>query len=144
MHEIDRSLIEKLNIFFCGIGSISKVNNRLMVEYRVNTLNDIVNIIIPHFDNYPLKTKKYIDYLLFKKIIFLMLKNEHKSIESIKKIVNIKASLNTGLSKNLKKAFPYAVPIDKDLLLISIEETNKNKILNPKWVAGFCTGESNF
>lgn len=73
-----------------------------MVEYRVNTLNDIVNIIIPHFDKYPLKTKKYADYLLFKKVILLMLNNEHKSIQGIQKIVNIKASLNTGLTKNLK------------------------------------------
>lgn len=143
MHEIDRSLIEKFNIFF-GIGSISKVNNRLMVEYRVNTLNDIINIIIPHFDNYPLKTKKYRDYLLLKKIILLMLKDEHKSIKGIQKIVNIKASLNTGLSKNLKEVFPHTIPIYKDVSLTSTEETNKNNLLNPKWVPGFCAGESNF
>lgn len=49
-----------------------------------------------------MKTHKYADYLLFKKVILLMLNNEHKSIQGIQKIVNIKASLNRGLTKNLK------------------------------------------
>lgn len=40
-----------------GIGYVSKPNNRAMVEFRVSTLNDIINIIIPYFDNYPLITR---------------------------------------------------------------------------------------
>ena len=113
-----------------------------MVEYRVTTLNDIFNIIIPHFDKYPLKTKKQLDYLLFKEAVLLMLNNEHINLKGIYKIVNIKASLNTGLTKNLKEAFPFTVPKDKNIFFISHKENNN--ILNPKWVAGFCTGESNF
>jgi hypothetical protein len=50
MHEIDRVLIEKIQNFFGGIGYISKPSNNSAVEFRVSTLNDIVNIIIPHFD----------------------------------------------------------------------------------------------
>ena len=55
MHEIDRTLMEKNQEFFpqlCGsqrgIGYISKANNNLAVEFRVSTLNDIANVIIPH------------------------------------------------------------------------------------------------
>jgi hypothetical protein len=58
MHERDRALIEKIKEFFGGIGYISKPNNNLAVEFRVSTLNYITNVIIPHFDNYPLVTKK--------------------------------------------------------------------------------------
>ena len=57
MHEIDRALIEKVSEFFGGIGHVSKPNIRSTVEFRINSLNDIVNVIIPHFDNYPLLTK---------------------------------------------------------------------------------------
>ena len=35
-----------------------------------------------------------------------MLNKEHNTIEGIQKIVNIKASLNLGLSNDLKEAFP--------------------------------------
>lgn len=35
-----------------------------------------------------------------------MLNEGHHSLEGIKKIVNIRASLNTGLSDGLKEAFP--------------------------------------
>ena len=64
--------------FFRGIGYISKPNKNSTVEFRVSTLDSIRNIIIPHFDNYPLITKKYSDYVLLKKIIF---NKEHNTLE---------------------------------------------------------------
>ncbi len=140
MHELDRSLMGKIQEFFGGIGYISKPNNNLAVEFRVSTLNEIANVIIPHFDKYPLLTKKQADYILFKEIIFLMLNKEHSTLEGIQKIVNIKASLNTGLTENLKEFFPYTLPKQR------LESSNiplANPI-SPEWMAGFCTGESNF
>jgi hypothetical protein len=53
MHEKDRALIQSIQDFFGGIGSVSKPNNTSMVEFRVSALKDIINIVIPHFDNYP-------------------------------------------------------------------------------------------
>ena len=55
-------------------------NNNLAVEFRVSTLNDIANVIIPHFDKYPLLTKKQADYILFKEIILLLLNKEHSTL----------------------------------------------------------------
>ena len=140
MHEIDRTLMEKIQEFFGGIGYISKANNNLAVEFRVSTLNDIANVIIPHFDKYPLLTKKQADYILFKEIIILMLNKEHSTLEGIQKIVNIRASLNTGLTENLKEGFPDTLPSQR-LESSNIPLTNN---LKPEWMAGFCTGESNF
>nr|YP_007507052.1 endonuclease-like protein [Ceratocystis cacaofunesta]YP_009704191.1 endonuclease-like protein [Ceratocystis fimbriata]YP_009710343.1 endonuclease-like protein [Ceratocystis albifundus]AFO38107.1 endonuclease-like protein [Ceratocystis cacaofunesta]QEN73754.1 endonuclease-like protein [Ceratocystis fimbriata]QFX74845.1 endonuclease-like protein [Ceratocystis albifundus] len=139
MHEKDRALLLKIKEYFGGIGNITKPNKNLTVEYRVYSLNDIINFILPHFDKYPLVTKKYTDYLLFKQIVFTMLNKEHVTIEGIQKIVNIRASLNTGLSESLKEAFPNTEPV-------SISELNSilQKKLNLDWMAGFCTGESNF
>ena len=113
MHEIDRALIKLISNFFGGIGYISKPYNNSTVEFRVSTLNDIVNVIIPHFDKYPLITKKHADYTLFKQIIHLMVNKEHNTLEGIQKIVNIKASLNTGLTENLNEAFPDTKPYQK-------------------------------
>lgn len=110
MHEKDRVLIQSIQEFFGGIGYLSKVNNTSTVEFRVSTLKDLVEVILPHFDNYPLITKKHLDYLLFKEIVLLMLNKEHNTLEGIQKIVNIRASLNLGLSKDLKEGFPLTIP----------------------------------
>jgi hypothetical protein len=56
MHEKDRSLVLKIQEYFWGIGLVSKPNNNSTVEFRVHAIKDITNVIIPHFDNYPLLT----------------------------------------------------------------------------------------
>ena len=142
MHEKDRALIKSIQDFFGGIGYISKPNNNSMVEFRVSTLKDIINVILPHFDNYPLITKKHSDYVLFKQVVLLMLNKEHNTLEGIKKIVNIKASLNLGLSKELKEAFPDTILTKQPEESLEYNTVYNN--LSPEWVAGFSTGESNF
>ena len=137
MHERDRALIQSIQDFFGGIGYVSKPNNTSTVEFRVTTIKDIVDVIIPHFDNYPLITQKYSDFVLFKQIVLLMLNKEHNTYDGVLKIVNIKASLNLGLSNDLKKAFPNAVPVSR------LDYLYKG-IIEPSWLAGFATGESNF
>ena len=94
MHEKDRDLVLKIHKYFGGIGYVSKPNQNLTVEFRVSTINEITNVIIPHFDNYPLLTKKYFDYTFFKEIVKLMLEKEHNTLQGIHKIVNYKASMN--------------------------------------------------
>lgn len=136
MHERDRDLMTQIQKFFGGIGYISNPNKNTTVEFRVSTMKDIVNVIIPHFDNYPLLTKKYSDYVLFKNILKLMLEKNHSTLEGIQKIVNIKASMNLGLSDVLKGAFPETMPI--------VKEANYIKDIPQEWMAGFSTGESNF
>ena len=48
MHEKERALIQSIQDFFGGIGHVSKPNNSSMVEFRVNTVKDLVDVIIPH------------------------------------------------------------------------------------------------
>ena len=54
--------------------------------------------ILPHFDLYPLITHKRADYLLFKQIFTMMERVEHLKMDKLQAIVNIRASLNLGLS----------------------------------------------
>ena len=69
-----------------------------------------------------------------------MLEKEHNTLQGIQKIVNYKASMNWGLSNELKEAFPETIPVNKE------ERINNYNILTSakEWVAGFSTGESNF
>jgi len=59
---------------------------------------------------YPLKTKKLADYILFKKAFNLILAKEHLTTEGLRKVVSIRASINKGLSDELKAAFPNTIP----------------------------------
>jgi hypothetical protein len=54
LHKKDRVLLEKLQNYL-GVGQL--YDDRDAVSYRVTALNDL-QIIINHFDNYPLITKK--------------------------------------------------------------------------------------
>jgi hypothetical protein len=55
-----------------------------------------------------LKTIKYIDFLLFKKAYNIISNKEH--LTYLQKLVNIRASLNKGLSEKLAIAFPNTIP----------------------------------
>ena len=114
MHERDRDLILKIQEYFGGIGYVSNPNKNSTMEFRVSTVKDLTNVIIPHFTNYPLLTKKYFDYMLFKEIVKLMSEKEHNNLQGIQKIVNNKASMNWGLSYELKEAFPETILVKKN------------------------------
>jgi len=45
------------------------------------------------------------------------LKNgEHLTDQGLRKIINIKASMNKGISDKLKESFPYVVPVARPVL----------------------------
>ena len=96
--------------------------------------------LINHFDKYPLLTQKAADFMLFKQVIKLMIDKKHLSIEGLYQIINIKASINLGLSDFLKTEFK------ERSRLPSIERPviNTESIPDPNWFAGFVTGEGNF
>ena len=96
-----------------------------MVVYSVQSARDIANVIIPHFDRYPLITKKRADYLLFKQAINLILNGQARSsIEGFSEILSIKASMNKGLSDKLKINFPTVLPKPRPIV-------NFQEILDP-------------
>jgi len=67
--------------------------------------------LIPHFEAYPLLTKKFADFELFKQIV-LILKNESTlSEQGFKKILSLRYYLNTGISEELKELYPNLVPV---------------------------------
>jgi hypothetical protein len=86
---------------------------------------------------YPLLTQKAADFLLFKKIVELMNNKAHISIEGLLKIINIKASMNLGISDIVKTEILNITPVERPLILT-------DKIPNPNWVAGFVSGNGNF
>jgi LAGLIDADG endonuclease len=72
-----------------------------------------LQVIIEHFDKYPLITAKVSDYLIFKTFFKIIKQGEHLTEKGLLKIVGLKSSLNWGLSDKILKSFPNAVPVNR-------------------------------
>jgi len=155
-------LLKLIQGYFGGIGSIGKEINDCC-DFRVSSLNDILNWIIPHpppqaplppspsweeggggagtkeggVDKYPLITQKRADYLLFREVVMMMERREHLTVEGLQAIINIRATLNKGLTPVLKEAFPNSVPVPRPMMV----KRSKISTLHPQWVAGFTSGD---
>jgi hypothetical protein len=151
LHTRDIELLKLIQAYFGGVGRIGKERNNCR-DFSISSLDQILTKVIPrglpassrfsggrsHFEKYPLKTQKYADYLLFKEVVMMMQRREHLTIEGLQKIINIRASINKGLSSLLKEAFPNTVAISRPLL------PQDNTKLHPQWVAGFTSGDGCF
>ena len=70
--------------------NIVKNDKQKEVSFRVTSLEDLINIIIPHFSKYPLLTQKAADFKLFLQVTDLMKNKAYKTTESLQKLINIK------------------------------------------------------
>jgi hypothetical protein len=67
-------------------------------KFNVNKLEDILSIVIPHFDKYPLLTSKRLDYLDFKRVAYMMKDGLHLKKENKEIIMAIKDNMNSRRS----------------------------------------------
>src|ERR1700722_16139703 len=102
LHIRDIDLLKLIQIYFDGAGRIGKERNSCC-DYTVGSLDQIVKKVIPHFEKYPLKSKK----------------------ESLKKIIKNKASLKKRLTSTFKKTFPKSHNFPRQQVPL------KNAKLNP-------------
>jgi LAGLIDADG endonuclease len=61
----------------------------------------------------------------------------HLTINGLNQIINIKASINLGLSESLKSEFKDVIPVERALIETEI-------IPDPYWLTGFVDGEGTF
>ncbi len=93
-HERDVQVLYALKEFF-GCGVVRRDREDRMA-YRVRKIEHLRERIIPFFEKHPLKTKKRLDFLKFRRILLMMERNEHLTPEGIEKIRAIAFTMNTG------------------------------------------------
>lgn len=135
LHKKDLELLKLIQFYFDGAGNI--VDHKGICSYTFYSLDEICNILIPHFDKYPLISQKLADYLLFRKAVLLMKNKSHLTEEGLKAIINLKALLNKGLNDGLKAAFPKSIPVERPVVVNQV-------VTDPQWLAGFISAEGNF
>jgi len=166
LHVKDRNILEQIKKYF-GVGVISKHGENLC-NYSIKSIKDI-QMVINHFDKFPLKTNKKKDYTSFKKAYYIIKNKEHLTKQGLDKLVSIKSSMNLGLSPELKLAFPNInTSLIKEPNIIYPTRCNHNHNHNhnnnnnqnhntkdgyikanisnfdPNWISGFASGEGSF
>lgn len=142
LHKKDLSILAGLKSYFGDIGKIDGTGrDRESLSYFISSRKLITAVVLPHLDRYPLKTQKQADYELFKQIILKMNNKEHLTNQGLQEIVNLRASLNLGLSEELKVAFPCTVPVPRPR--VSLIDFKEHTAELP-WISGFVSGEGCF
>jgi hypothetical protein len=147
LHVKDRNILEQFKKYF-GVGVISK-HGKNLCNYSIKSIKDI-QMVINHFDTFPLKTNKLKDYKFFKKAYYIIKNKEHLTKQGLEKLILIKSSMNLGLSPELKLAFPIfnSCSLIKNYRNISTPILGKvlpnSENFEPNWVAGFASGEGSF
>lgn len=133
LHIKDYLILLRIKESLGGIGTLT--TNKSVCVYRVRKLNELIELV-KIFDIYPLISRKKGDYILFKKIISIIQMKEHLTLQGLQKIINIRATLNFGLSKEIQLMFPETVPVPRPLREDCV-------IPHPQWIAGFTSAEGN-
>ncbi len=135
LHSKDTELLGRI----CNFFNVGKIYTRKdgYIEYIVNSMKDM-EVIINHFNNYPLISQKLSDYKIFKLVFELIKQKKHLTLEGFKEILSLKASFNNGLSEELT-IFPNIIPSLRPKTI-----TPKLETINPCWVSGFVDGDGCF
>ena len=110
---------------FFKVGNIN-IDNRKTNGYKfiVSNRKYLIDVIIPHFEKYPLEGSKHLDYLDFKNCILLM----EESSNNIGKVLSIKKNMNR--ERSYEQRWSYL--------------RDKNFHLKSEWVQAFIDGEGTF
>jgi hypothetical protein len=113
LNKKDKPLLELIKYFF-GVGKIIDRKDGVFY-YQVSSVKDLKQVL-EHFDKYPLLSQKRADYELFKQVINLILSKQHLTTNGLQEIVNVKYSMNFGLSDSLQESYPNIVPVNRPII----------------------------
>lgn len=88
--------------FKCGAIRYSKRDG--MFRYEVRSVPDLVNHVIPHFQNYRFVSGRDLDFVKFEKVCFLLHNNQTINPENLIEIIELSYSMNfLGKRKYLRE-----------------------------------------
>lgn len=94
-HERDLTVLKRiLAALGCGI-LIKPTGNRDRYTISVANISDLVNIVIPLFEKYPIYGAKYQDFLCFRKGIHIIKEKGHLTPEGLKELEVLAYEMNT-------------------------------------------------
>ena len=134
LHKKDQKVLEAIRNYL-GVGNIT-ADGADGIRFQVSSMAGLL-ILINYLEQYPLITQKHGDFILWREIILIIQRKEHLTLAGLKAIISHRASLNLGISEELKAAFPEILPSERPLIV-------NQRIRDPQWLAGFTSAEGCF
>ena len=97
----DRAEVLKLLQERFGCGSIRPDRSDKTLKYETRCIKDLIERVIPHFEQYPLLSSKREDFERFAQICRMMHAGDHLTREGFKEVVKLASKVNAG-----KRKFP--------------------------------------
>ena len=99
-HMRDIGLLHRLRtIMGCGV---VRRNHDDRYCWRVRDLKNLVEVIVPFFERYHLRSMKGVEFRRFAKVVRMMARGEHLKEEGFEKIRRIADLMNRGESRNIR------------------------------------------
>jgi hypothetical protein len=130
-NEIDVQILYALKDFFqCGsVGVNRREKYGTRYHYRVKSVKDLNDKIIPFFDKHSLKTKKKIEYQRFRRICLLMNQGYHReSLQNFLEIYDLGVELRVRLRQ--KKSSEKSQGIEN--IVSNLRESLQNEDSSPR------------
>lgn len=149
LEKIREFILNQLDEYFYILGSCTKLinindkkikgDNKPISILEISQIDYICNKLIPYFDSIEFITKKYIDYLDFITIAFLILQGKHLTEKGKQLIIKLGDTMNNNrLSTNSNPlTLDMATKSELDLLikskpLINIDYEGRAKVIHEK------------
>ena len=135
-----------LSYFGCGNVTINIKNHT--AEFEVVRLEDLNNIIIPHFQTYPVYCAKLFAFNLFVQIVTALYNKDKRTIEGRRELLKLALSMNVTTNRDkdridlLFKLLGVQDDKDKVLLINNINEINQPLLDNV--ISGIIDGDGSF
>jgi len=130
----------------CGSVTINKIKHT--AEFEVVRLNELYEIIIPHFENYPVFSAKLHAFILFKQIVIALMKKEKRSLEGRRELLKLALSMNKASNRNLEtiKSLYNKLGIFniEDQTLISNSNKTITTPISDQFLSGIIDGDGSF
>ena len=96
-HERDVNILHALKSHFkCGV---VRRNHGDRWAFRVRSKKDLRERIVPFFMQHPLKSKKRVDFMKFRRVLRMMEAGDHLNRSGLRKIRSVAAQMNRGKSR---------------------------------------------
>jgi hypothetical protein len=107
LREDNRELLEEVKESL-GCGAIyfqkeNRPNHSSCYRFEVNSRRDILEIVIPFFEEHPLHGTKRDDFEIFREVAFAIERSDHTTLEGFESIKNMKLQMQKNRSRWMRE-----------------------------------------
>lgn len=95
-------ILKNIHAYF-GCGAIRFSTHDQLYKYEVRSVGDLMKRIIPHFQKYPLKTSKQLDFEIFSSVCELIYQSKHLNKNYLEQIIDASYRMNQSGKRRYTK-----------------------------------------